>query len=157
MNPIERGLRRLDRAQQRHRVPAFVVGVVKKYGDDNGGILASSLAHSAFVSVFPLLLILVTILGIVASGNAVVYEHVRQAKYCQAQILQRARKPREQFVVGNVVDRIRKSPSVTWPPETRGRRTGPRFASRLRQRAAASQACRTPARSEEKAASGDSL
>jgi YihY family inner membrane protein len=79
MNPIERGLRRLDRAQQRHRVPGFILGVAKKYGDDNGGILASSLAHSAFVSVFPLLLILVTILGIVASGNAVVYEHVRQA------------------------------------------------------------------------------
>jgi uncharacterized BrkB/YihY/UPF0761 family membrane protein len=79
MNPIERGLRRLDRRQQRHRVPAFVVGVVRKYGDDNGGILASSLAHSAFVSVFPLLLILVTILGIVASGNPAVYQDVHQA------------------------------------------------------------------------------
>jgi YihY family inner membrane protein len=79
MNRIERGLRRLDRAQQRHTVPAFVVGVVKKYGDDNGGILASSLAHSAFVSVFPLLLILVTILGIVASGSPAVYEDVRKA------------------------------------------------------------------------------
>jgi YihY family inner membrane protein len=79
MNPIERGLRRVDRAQQRHTVPAFVVGVIKKYGDDNGGILASSLAHSAFVSVFPLLLILVTILGIVASGNPTVYSDVHQA------------------------------------------------------------------------------
>jgi YihY family inner membrane protein len=79
MNPIERGLRRLDRAQQRHTAPSFVVGVVKKYGDDNGGILASSLSHSAFVSVFPLLLILVTILGIVASGNPTVYHDVHQA------------------------------------------------------------------------------
>jgi YihY family inner membrane protein len=79
MNPIERGLRRLDRAQQRHTAPAFAVGVAKKYGDDNGGILASSLAHSAFVSVFPLLLILLTILGIVASGNPAVYHDVHQA------------------------------------------------------------------------------
>ncbi|HEY1920631.1 MAG TPA: YihY/virulence factor BrkB family protein [Streptosporangiaceae bacterium] len=69
MNLAERGLRRVDQAQQRHTVPAFVFGVVKKYGDDNGGLLASSLSHSAFVSVFPLLLVLVTILGLVSSGD----------------------------------------------------------------------------------------
>jgi YihY family inner membrane protein len=79
MNPIERELRRLDRAQQRHTVPSFVVGVIKKYGDDNGGILAASLAHSAFIAVFPLLLILVTILGVVASGDPTVYHDVHQA------------------------------------------------------------------------------
>jgi uncharacterized BrkB/YihY/UPF0761 family membrane protein len=79
MNPIERELRRFDRAQQRHTVPSFVVGVIKKYGDDNGGILAASLAHSAFVAVFPLLLILVTILGIVASGSSAVHNDVRKA------------------------------------------------------------------------------
>jgi len=79
MNPIERGLRRIDRAQQRHKVPAFIVGVVKKYGDDNGGMLASSLAHSAFVSVFPLLLILVTILGLIASVNPTVQDEVLKA------------------------------------------------------------------------------
>src|SRR5205807_4432664 len=37
----------------------------------------------------------------------IVNEHVRQATYCQVQILQRARKPREQFVVGNVVAPLR--------------------------------------------------
>ncbi len=66
MNPVERVIRRADAAQQRHRVPAFVFGVIKKYGDDNGGVLASNLAHSAFVAVFPLLLILVTVLVKVA-------------------------------------------------------------------------------------------
>jgi YihY family inner membrane protein len=69
VNPVERGIRRVDAIQQRHKASAFVFGVVKKYGDDNGGTLASSLAHSAFVAVFPLLLVLVTILGLVASGN----------------------------------------------------------------------------------------
>ena len=69
MNPIERGLRRIDNAQQRHTPSAFIFGVVKKYGDDNGGTLASSLAHSAFVSVFPLLLVLVTILGLISSAD----------------------------------------------------------------------------------------
>ena len=66
MNPVERVIRRVDAAQQRHRVSAFIFGVIKKYGDDNGGVLASNLAHSAFVSVFPLLLILVTVLVQVA-------------------------------------------------------------------------------------------
>jgi Virulence factor BrkB len=69
MNPIERAIRRVDAAQQRHKASAFVVGVIKKYGDDNGGVLAASLAHSGFVSLFPLLLVLVTILGLVASGD----------------------------------------------------------------------------------------
>ncbi len=69
MNPIERVIRRVDAVQQRHKVPAFVFGIVKKYGDDNGGVLVSNLAYSGFVSLFPLLLVLVTLLGLVASGD----------------------------------------------------------------------------------------
>src|SRR5258707_4515921 len=69
MNPIERAIRWVDAAQQRHKATAFVVGVIKKYGDDNGGVLAASLAHSGFVSLFPLLVVLVTLLGLVASGD----------------------------------------------------------------------------------------
>lgn len=69
MNPIERAIRRADAVQQRHKASAFVFGIVKKYGDDNGGALTSNLAHSAFVSLFPLLLVMVTILGLVASGD----------------------------------------------------------------------------------------
>jgi YihY family inner membrane protein len=69
MNPVERAIRRLDTAQQRHLPTAFVFGVVKKFGDDNGGALVANLAYAAFVSVFPLLLILVTVLVNVAAGN----------------------------------------------------------------------------------------
>ncbi len=69
MNPIERAVRRVDALQQRHKASAFVFGIIKKYGDDNGGVLTANLAHSSFVSVFPLLLVLVTILGLVASGD----------------------------------------------------------------------------------------
>src|SRR5215831_19391345 len=70
MNPVEKEIRKLDATQQRHTPAAFVIGVMKKYGDDNGGALASNLAYSAFVSIFPLLLVLVTILGLVAAVNA---------------------------------------------------------------------------------------
>jgi len=79
MNPVERAIRRVDTAQQRHRVPAFIFGVIKKYGDDNGGVLASNLAHSAFVSVFPLLLILVTVLVQIASSSPALQTQVLDA------------------------------------------------------------------------------
>ncbi len=69
MNPIELAVRRVDAVQQRHKPSALAFGIIKKYGDDNGGALTGNLAHSAFVSVFPLLLVLVTILGLVASGD----------------------------------------------------------------------------------------
>jgi YihY family inner membrane protein len=69
MNPVEKAIRKLDVTQRRYPPTAFVFGVVKKYGDDNGGVLASNLAYSAFLSLFPLLLILVTILGLIASVN----------------------------------------------------------------------------------------
>jgi YihY family inner membrane protein len=69
MNPVERLVRKVDRAQQGHAVPAFIFGVSKKFGDDNGGVLVANLTYAAFVSIFPLLLVLVTILGLVAAGD----------------------------------------------------------------------------------------
>ena len=65
----QRAIRRIDATQRRFTPTAFVYGVIKKYGDDNGGVLVSNLAYSAFVSLFPLLLILVTILGLIASAD----------------------------------------------------------------------------------------
>jgi len=75
MNPAERLIRAADRAQQRFTPPAFVFAVVKKYGDDNGGVLAANLTYSDFISLFPLLLVLTTALGLIAAGN----EAFRQA------------------------------------------------------------------------------
>ena len=65
MNPIEKTMRRVDAAQQRFGPAALVFGVVKKFGDDNAGNLVTNLAYSAFLCVFPLLLILITVLNIV--------------------------------------------------------------------------------------------
>ena len=79
MNAAERLVRRVDGWQQRHKVPAFCYGVVKKYGDDNAGQLVTGLSHTAFVSLFPLLLVLVTILGLVASGDPALRREVVHA------------------------------------------------------------------------------
>jgi len=67
VNVVERGLRWADRLQQRSRVAAFLFAVVKKYGDDRGSSLAVMLTYYGFLSIFPLLLVLTTILGFV--GN----------------------------------------------------------------------------------------
>ncbi|MFI6449207.1 YihY/virulence factor BrkB family protein [Kitasatospora sp. NPDC050543] len=69
MNPIERTLHALDRFQQRHRPMGLVVGVVKKYGDDRGGLLAALITYYGFVALIPLLLLLSTALGFVLHGH----------------------------------------------------------------------------------------
>jgi YihY family inner membrane protein len=65
MNAIEHNIRRVDAFQQRHKAPGFVFAVTKKFGDDNGGALVANLSYSAFVTLFPLLLVLVTVLNLV--------------------------------------------------------------------------------------------
>jgi len=59
----------LDRRQQRHRRISFLAAVVKKFGDDQAGQLAALIAYYAFVSLFPLLLVLVTVLGFVLQND----------------------------------------------------------------------------------------
>jgi YihY family inner membrane protein len=67
MNPVERVIRKADTTQQRYSPVAFIFGVIKKYGDDNGGVLVANLTYTGFVSLFPLLLVLTTVLGLVAA------------------------------------------------------------------------------------------
>ena len=69
MNIIEGTIRRIDGLQQRHTSSAFLFGVVKKFGDDNAGNLTIQITYTMFVTIFPLLLLLVTILGIVLADN----------------------------------------------------------------------------------------
>jgi YihY family inner membrane protein len=59
----------LDAAQQRHAWVAFVVAVVKKYGDDRGSSLAALITYYAFLAVLPLFLVFVTVLGFVLDGH----------------------------------------------------------------------------------------
>ena len=69
MNMAKRVLRALDEFQQRHVWLAFPVAVWKKFGDDQAGNLAMLVAWFAFVSIFPLMLVLVTVLDIVLKNN----------------------------------------------------------------------------------------
>jgi membrane protein len=60
---------RLDLFQRKHPWAAFPLAVAYKYFDDFGTYLAALLTYYGFVSLFPLLLLLSTILGFVLAGD----------------------------------------------------------------------------------------
>ena len=79
MDTIKRLIQALDRLQQRHAWLAVPVAVWKKFGDDQAGNLAALIAYSALVAIFPLLLLLVTVLDIVLKNNQELQEKVVNA------------------------------------------------------------------------------
>jgi len=58
-----------DRYQRRHRWLGFPLAVRQKYSDDQGGFLAAAITYYGFFSIFPLLLVLVSVLGFVLQGH----------------------------------------------------------------------------------------
>jgi membrane protein len=66
---VKAPLRRFDDFQQRKPALAMPLGIVKKFGDDEGRSMVSLIAYRAFFSLFPLLLLMITILGFVLAGN----------------------------------------------------------------------------------------
>jgi len=60
---------RIDRFQQRHRVLAFPVAVYRELQASKANYLGAILTFFAFISLFPLLLILTTVLGAVLRSN----------------------------------------------------------------------------------------
>lgn len=60
---------RLDAYQRRHPGAGFPLAVFYKHVDDQGGYLAALLAYYGLLSLFPLLLLLSTVLGIVLAGD----------------------------------------------------------------------------------------
>jgi YihY family inner membrane protein len=87
MNAIERNLRRIDAFQQRHPVVGFPYAVVKKFGDDQAGNLAALVAYYGFFSLFPLLLVFVTVLGFVLQGNTRLEESILNSALAQFPVI----------------------------------------------------------------------
>ena len=58
----------LDSLQRRSRSAGFLIAVIYKYVDDQGSYLAALITYYAFVSLFPALLLLTTVLGVVLVG-----------------------------------------------------------------------------------------
>src|ERR1035441_4936248 len=67
VNPVERSFRAVDAFQQRTFPLNFLFGVVKKFGDDSAGSQAALIAYYGFLSIFPLLLVMITLLTMFVS------------------------------------------------------------------------------------------
>lgn len=79
MTGVRALLARFDGYQQSHAVLGFPLAVVKKFGDDSAGNLAAVIAWSAMLAVFPLLLLLITVLGIVLRGDESLQHRILQS------------------------------------------------------------------------------
>ena len=84
---LERLFRRIDEAQRRRKALAIPFAVNKKFGDDNCGSLAAQLTYYGFLTFFPLLLVLVTVLGIVAGGNSTFGHRVLHSALAQFPVI----------------------------------------------------------------------
>lgn len=62
-------VRRVDRFQQRHVVIAFPFAVIQKFGNDQAGAKAALVAYYGLFALFPLLLLLATVLGFALRGD----------------------------------------------------------------------------------------
>ena len=80
-------VRALDRLQRRRGLFGFPLGVVKKFSDDQAGHLAALMAWFGFFSLFPLLLVMVTVLGFVLSDNPSLYRDIVSSAFGQFPVI----------------------------------------------------------------------
>ncbi|HET7060366.1 MAG TPA: YihY/virulence factor BrkB family protein [Candidatus Saccharimonadales bacterium] len=66
---MQKLINKLDDFQRRRRLPAFIVAVIKKYGEDDAGRQAALLTYYAFLSLFPLLLVLTTLTEYISTSH----------------------------------------------------------------------------------------
>jgi membrane protein len=80
-------LHTIDRYQQRHPRLSFLAAVIKKFGDDGASQLAALIAYYGFFSLFPLLLVFVTVLGFILQGSASAQESVLHSTLSQFPVI----------------------------------------------------------------------
>ncbi len=83
----QRTFHAMDRFQRRHGWAGFSFAVVKKYGDDQAGYLAALIAYYGFFSVFPLMLVFVSVLGIVLANSPQLQQEIIDSALAQFPIV----------------------------------------------------------------------
>ena len=78
---------RADDYQRRHRWAGLPVAVLYKFGDDQGTYLAAQITYYGFVAMFPLLLLLATILGYALHGNQHLQRQVLDSALAQFPVI----------------------------------------------------------------------
>jgi membrane protein len=87
MDAVKRLLRAADGIQQGRPWLAVPVATWKKFGDDQAGNLAALIAYYAFASIFPLLLVLVTVLDLVLRNDATLRQQVLHSALSQYPVI----------------------------------------------------------------------
>jgi YihY family inner membrane protein len=82
-----RAIDHVDRFQQRRPVTAVPCAVLRKYSDDRAGQLAAQISHAAFLAVFPMLLVLLTLVGVVLHGHPGLQEDIVNSALRQFPVL----------------------------------------------------------------------
>ncbi|OBI22331.1 ribonuclease BN [Mycobacterium sp. E2327] len=77
----------LDRLQRRNRPVGVTIAVIYKYLDDQGGYLSALITYYGFVSLFPLLLLLTTGLGVILAGRPDLQEQVLHSTLSQFPVI----------------------------------------------------------------------
>jgi YihY family inner membrane protein len=78
---------RADAYQRRHRWAGLPVAVLYKFADDQGTYLAAQITYYGFVALFPLLLLLATILGYALHGNQHLQQQVLDSALAQFPVI----------------------------------------------------------------------
>jgi membrane protein len=78
---------RADAYQRQHRWAGLPLAVLYKFADDQGTYLAAQITYYGFVAVFPLLLLLATILGYVLHGDSHLQRQVLDSALAQFPVI----------------------------------------------------------------------
>lgn len=78
---------RADRFQRQHPTLGFPLGVLYKFFDDQGNYLAAMLTYYAFVAIFPLLLLSVSVLGFLLQDNPGLEQQVLDSALAQFPVI----------------------------------------------------------------------
>jgi membrane protein len=85
--PFYRLVDRLDRVQRRHRFLALPWAIWKRYSEDRGNHFAALVSFYGFFSIFPLLLVLVTILGYVLADHPDLRDRILNSAVAQFPVI----------------------------------------------------------------------
>ena len=80
-------VKKIDRYQRSRAWLGFPVGVGKKFGEDQAGNLAALISYYTFFSLFPLLLALVTVLGLLLRGDPQLQQRILDSALTQFPVI----------------------------------------------------------------------
>jgi YihY family inner membrane protein len=69
MKQLDNLLGHIDQFQQKHTFLSLPIAVIRRFGEDNAGHQAALITYYGFLSLFPLLLVAASIVGLLASGD----------------------------------------------------------------------------------------